>query len=258
MKYLVGEMSNGSAKLRDTHPRGIGRCYVERPLAPARGEPWMLDNGVFRTWNANGRNPDTDYSADYARFERRLPEVGRLADAGRGPLFIVVPDRPGCSRSLDVSVAWIERYRRVFMRRIDHWGYWHGREFSRVPLYLAVQDGMTPATLATNPVLEQVSGLFIGGTDDFKTRIDGWAGLAEMAGLKLHYGRCTMSRIDEARRVGCDSADSSHPNRLAGARWERFLQVHDDQCHNDVATDPFRNVRTSKLPPTEWLIGEAS
>ena len=233
MIYLVGEMSNGSAKLGDTYPRGIGRCYVERPLDPFEGEPYFLDNGVFRVWNANDRDPSTDYAETYARFERRLPEVAELAAEGREPLFVVVPDRPADPASIWTSLAWLDDYEIEDQEELDPWGFWTGAR--SIPLFLAVQNGMSPEDLdgltcpeTDRPLVERIDGIFLGGTDDFKAAtLDAWRAFADWHGLRLHYGRCTQSKLAEAVDAGCDSADSSHPNRLGGARWDRFLDVFD-------------------------------
>ena len=216
MIYYVGEMSNGSAKLLDTYPRGIGRCYIERPIEPFEEEPWFLDNGVFREWNRNGRDIETDYQARYKYFESRLPRAAELVLEGRGPDFIVAPDRPGDSTSLDVTVAWLDAHETYL-------------EGMGLPVYMAVQDGMTAASLAYDDVLERIDGLFLGGTDAFKERADEFAALAKAEGLAFHWGRCTQSRLAHAVEIGCDSADSSHPIRLAGARWARFLEVFDEE-----------------------------
>ena len=234
MIYLVGEMSNGSQKLQDTLPRGIGRCYVERPMRPFPGEPWFLDNGVFRAWNAAGRDCSIDYADCYRYFEGRLPEVGELTRQGVRPMFVVVPDRPGDAASLWESLAWLDWYEETLQADVDPAGWALGCR--QVPLYLAVQDGLTPQELGDLPLcseterhaLTRVDGLFLGGTDDFKLDIAGWRALCDWWGLALHFGRCTQSRIEGAVEAGCDSADSSHPNRLTGARWQRFLQVHDE------------------------------
>lgn len=201
-------MSNGSAKLLDTYPRGIGRCYIERPIDPFTDEPWFLDNGVFREWNRNGRDPGTDYAARYAYFEGRIPRAVELATEGRGPDFIVAPDRPGDPTSLDVTAAWLDSYE------------------GELPVYMAVQDGMSPADIEDD-ILDQVDGLFLGGTDEFKETAAEWRALATEHGIAFHWGRCTQSRIAEAIAIGCDSADSAHPIRLAGDRWARFLEVFD-------------------------------
>ena len=216
MIYLLGEMTNGSAKLAETYPRGIGRCYVERPLDPFTSEPWILDNGVFRAWNRNGRDPATDYAAEYAYFESRLDQVADLVEEGRGPLFVVAPDRPGDPASLDVTLAWLADWGEL----LDSYG---------IPIYAAVQDGMTPGSVEASGLLERVSGLFLGGTDEFKLTAASWRELTAAHGLGFHWGRCTQSVIADAVELGCDSADSSHPCRLAGARWARFLQVFDTE-----------------------------
>ena len=235
MIYLVGEMSNGSQKLEDTVPRGIGRCYVERPIEPFRNEPWFLDNGVFRTWNQNGRNPETQYEKDYARFERKLERVSELKDS-EDLLFVVVPDRPGDSASLWTTLAWLEEYElEGRQEELDQIGWYTGAR--QIPLALAVQDGMTPEELETaenvetgRPWLESIDVIFLGGTDEFKNAtLHAWRELADRWGLRLHFGRCTQSRIAQAIEAGCDSADSPHPNRLGGARWERFLNVFDEE-----------------------------
>ncbi len=214
--YYLGEMSNGSHKLLETYPRGIGRCYIERPIDPFTDEPWFLDNGVFREWNRNGRNIDTDYSARYAYFESRIPRAAELVREGRGPDFIVAPDRPGDPTSLFTTVAWLDAHEADL-------------EGLGLPVYMAVQDGMVASELAFDDVLERIDGIFLGGSDAFKTieNATEWRNLATDEGLAFHWGRCTQSRIADAIALGCDSADSAHPNRLAGARWDRFLEVFD-------------------------------
>ena len=124
-----------------------------------------------------------------------------------------------------------------------------------LPLYLAVQDGMVPADLEWDfnedengrvidptldgytgcvdgvmgePVLWKIDGIFIGGTDEFKKNtLADWKAFCRKHSLKLHYGRCTQTKIQIAKDAGCDSADSSHPLRLGPDRWARFLGVYD-------------------------------
>lgn len=225
MIYLLGDMTNGTKKLEDTYWRGIGRCYVDSRLDPFPGEPWILDNGVFRAWNRNGRDPATDYTDCYAFFESKLPEVGQRAAEGRGPLFIVAPDRPGDPASLDVTLSWLDRWEDEIRDRIDPT--WWGRAVPRVPVYAAVQDGMTPKSVEASGLMARVDGLFLGGTDEFKETAMDWRVLTRWHGIKLHFGRCTQSRLATAVALECDSADSSHPCRLAGRRWARFLEVFD-------------------------------
>ncbi len=237
LTYLVGEMSNGAAKLRDTHPRGIGRCYVERPIRPFDSEPWFLDNGVFRVFNANGRDISSDYTDCYANFETKLEEASVVAK--RSPaMFIVAPDRPGDPDSIWTSVEWILEYQENGRQaELDPQGWYYGGAHGTLPVYLAIQDGMTPELLESivdvetdDPLLSMLGGLFIGGTDSFKevSSLKQWRELANRWGLRLHFGRCTQSRLQDAVDSGCDSADSAHPIRLAGRRWTRFLEVFDN------------------------------
>ena len=228
VKYFLGEQSNGAAKLQDAYPRGIGRCFVTRPIDPFVNEPWFLDNGVFPAWNRpdeNGdtRTPDRDYSDVYANFESRFGRVAELVAEGRGPDFMVIPDRPGEASSLMVSTDWLLYYIEYVKNTFDPDG--------TVPLYLAVQDGFDAEDvehLLASSVGHAIGGLFLGGTDEFKaTTIRTWRALATRFGIKLHYGRCTQTRLQEALDAGCDSADSSHPLRRGPNRWARFLEVFD-------------------------------
>ena len=216
MIYLLGDMTNGTRKLRDTYHRGIGRCYVDSKLDPFEGEPWILDNGVFRAWNRNGRDPATDYTKEIAFFEAKLAEVADRADEGRGPLFVVASDRPGDPASLGTTMAWLDDWQELL----------DGQD---IPIYAAVQDGMTPASVEASGLLDRVAGLFLGGSDEFKLTAPAWRKLTWAYDKKFHWGRCTQSVIAHAVALGCDSADSSHPCRLAGRRWERFLEVFDTE-----------------------------
>ena len=223
LTYYLGEQSNGAAKLRDAYWRGIGRCFVHRPINPLPGEQWFLDNGVFPVWNQHARVAGLDYSKVYAHFESRFARVAELVADGRGPDFMVIPDRPGEASSLNVSRLWLERYVTDIKPDFDPDGV--------VPLYLVVQDGFAAAdveALIQSDVGHVIGGIFLGGNDPFKFQtIDTWRAVADRYGLRLHYGRCTQSKLAHAIEAGCDSGDSSHPLRLTGTRWERFLEVYD-------------------------------
>ena len=252
MQYYLGEQSNGAKKLTDdAYPRGIGRCFVTRPIQPFVDEPWFLDNGVFPAWN----RPD---------------ENG----------FMVIPDRPGeGAESLLESLSWLDKYMSEGLAwdndaLLCHTG------CADLPLYLAVQDGMVPADLEWGfneaedgtvidpslgsytgcvdgimgePVLWKISGIFIGGTDEFKLNtLADWREFCDKHGLKLHYGRCTQSRLQEAVDAGCDSGDSSHPLRLGGTRWARFLEVFDKVVGRRV-----KKLAAPTLTPwPAWVTGE--
>jgi len=231
--YLLGEMSNGSAKLSDSYPRGWGRMYVERPINPFDGEPWALDNGVFRAWNN-----DEDYAPRFRTFEKKLHEASSVVyDRGSLPLFVVIPDRPADPDSILESLAWLEEYELDGLQEeVDPFGHYYGSGYGLLPLALAVQDGMSPEALeelrdpeTDEPILSKLAYLFVGGSDDFKETVGIWRELADRWGLKLHFGRATQSRIRDAVSAGSDSADSAHPVRLGGSRWTRFLEVADKE-----------------------------
>lgn len=230
MIYLVGEMSNGAAKLNDTFPRGWGRMYVERPINPFPSEPWALDNGVFRAWR-NGLS----YEEAFERFERQLERASEVAYGGSLPLFVVAPDLPADASSIFLSLDWLATWELERQEELDPYGWHYGTRNGILPIFLAVQDGMTPDQLeelvdpeTDEPILAKFSGLFIGGSDAFKETASEWRELADRWNLELHYGRATQSRLKAAIEAGADSADSAHPIRLGGARWERFLDVADE------------------------------
>jgi len=267
MQYYLGEQSNGAKKLTDdAYPRGIGRCFVTRPIKPFVDEPWFLDNGVFPAWNRPDENGDTrttgrDFSAEYAHFDKTL-ESERMADliaASRGPDFAVVPDEPADPNSLLVSLSWLYDYIENRQLDLDPTGWYYGSRAGSIPFYLAVQDGMTPEELEQErdemleePMLWHIKGIFLGGTDEFKKNIDQWREFCDKHGLKLHYGRCTQSRLQEAVDAGCDSGDSSHPLRLGGTRWARFLEVFDKVVGRRVK----KLAAPTFTPWPAWVTGE--
>lgn len=233
MIYLIGEVSNGAAKLADARARGMGRMFVDRldeaAYTPLPGEPWALDNGAYREYLAGG-----DYETRFARFAEMLEIAAEVARDGNPPLFVVAPDRPADTDSILETLTWIQEYREERLLELDPMGWTYGTRHGALPLYLAVQNGMTPAGLeelrdaeTDEPILEHFAGLFLGGDDDFKATVGEWRELADRWGMKLHYGRATQSRIRGAVEAGCDSGDSAHPNRLGPDRWARFLRVYE-------------------------------
>jgi hypothetical protein len=172
---------------------GWGRLFVDRP-APRPEEPWALDNGVFGSWKSG-----TEWTP--RTFMRSLE---RAADLHR-PVLAVLPDIVGGGKE---SIAHSMRWRSTL---------------PDMPWYLALQDGMTPYDVV--PVLGEVDGLFLGGTDDFKRTARQWCTLAHEHGKRFHYARVsTQNRLREAYRIGADSADSSQMlwSREHFARFERW------------------------------------
>lgn len=179
--FLIGECT--STKVEDTCRRlGWGRMWVHRRIRPLPGELWGFDNGVFGD-HMNGRQWDS--TKWLARLE--------LALAVGTPYLAVAPDILGGGvESLMHSVNWLPRLPRL------------------LPWYLAVQDGMTPGTV--RPYLDGFAGIFLGGTNRFKTTAPEWCAFAHRHGLRFHFARCSSpSRLHWCREMGADSADSTQP-----------------------------------------------
>lgn len=227
MIFLLGEVSNGSKKLELARAEGWGRMFVERPLRPLEGEPWALDNGAFRAWNAG-----EPYAPYYERFMAKLEHAAEIAAAGEPPLLVVAPDEPAAGLdSLWVTLEWLEAWEQERQAELDPIGWHYGTRHGLLPVFVAVQDGMTPEDLEAldpetgRPWIERFAGVFLGGTNEWKARTaEAWAELARSYGLRFHYARAgTAAKIDHARDVGADSADSAFPCFLAGERWDRFV-----------------------------------
>ena len=160
--------------------------WVYRNIRALPDESWGFDNGVFKIWDKNG--PMTENQFDEPGYLSRL---ARARDAGM-PYLAVVPDLVAAGLdSLAFSLRWRDR--------LDDW-----------PWYLAVQDGMTTEDVA--PYLDAFSGIFVGGSTQFKSTLPSWVRFAHAHGKKCHYARCTSpKRLAWAQSIGCDSIDSSQP-----------------------------------------------
>jgi hypothetical protein len=124
---------------------------------------------------------------DEAVYQQRLDRAYKVGT----PYMAVLPDVvAGGMQSLDYSLSWIDRVPKVW------------------PWFLAVQDGMTPADVA--PALASVSGIFLGGTNQFKRTAPEWARLAHDAGKLFHYARAgTKRKLVHAFMSQADSLDST-------------------------------------------------
>jgi hypothetical protein len=192
MKAYVGqtratELVNVLASL------GIGECVVRGEIPPRR-TPWFYDNGAFGDWKAK-RNFD---AVRYTRDLFRIREWDDLPE----PDFIVLPDIvAGGAESLVFSLYWLE-----------------DSMAAGVPLYLAVQDGMTEAdveaTIST-AVYEggRIDGIFVGGSLEWKLETgEAWTKFAHYYDMQCHIGRVgTADRVRWAKAIGCDSIDSCLP-----------------------------------------------
>lgn len=180
MRAYVGQ-TRSRALIARLLEHGVGECSVRGELPPRR-RPFFYDNGAFRDWTA-GEAFDVD------AFQRDFDELVYMA-----PDFVVAPDLVAQGlASLAESLEWARRLGVL------------------LPLYLAVQDGMTPDAVA--PHVSRFAGLFVGGSLDWKLDTGGaWVAFAHDHERPCHVGRVGIpSRIAWARSIGADSIDSSYP-----------------------------------------------
>jgi len=191
---LIGECT--SHRVVDVCRRlGWGRMWVFRNIRPIDGEQWGFDNGAYKAWADGGKVPMTAHGFDGAAYMRRVERAERAG----APYLAVVPDLVAAGEeSLHFSLHW-----RVHLPQ--EW-----------PLYLAVQDGMTPALVGD--AIDGFAGVFLGGTTKFKRTAAEWASWAHARGLRFHYARCSSQRAwRDACAVGADSVDSSQ------ALWRKSM-----------------------------------
>lgn len=180
MIFITGE-TTGKKMVNILMKHGWGRMFIRKRPTPYYGERWGFDNGAYVCWQNN-----TQFDED--KYMKRLDVAYRVDE----PYMAVVPDIVGGgSDSLEYSLRWI--------KKLPPW-----------PWYLAVQDGMEYVEVEN--VIDLFDGLFLGGTNTFKSTAYSWCKLAHSYGKKFHYGRAgTPNKVLHALRVGADSADSAFP-----------------------------------------------
>lgn len=179
--------------------QGFGRMMVEARPDPFPGEKWGFDNGAFVWWKQGKPFDESVYS-------QRLQVALRC---GSVPYMAIVPDIVGGGLgSLTYSLGWLARLPKKW------------------PWYLAVQDGMQTADIAN--VIRLFDGLFLGGTDAFKSTAWQWSQLAHEHGKKFHFGRAgTLRKLQHAYNVEADSCDSAFP-LWTSERMATFCGFHND------------------------------
>lgn len=197
---------------------GWGRMFAggvngKRPAKPFADEPWGFDNWAFKCWQDG-------LPFDEFKFMGRLHKACALKSR---PFIAVVPDivAGGCS-SLQFSLKWIERLR-AYGQNSPHP---HNSEAwpSRWPWYLAVQDGMTIHDV--KPFLPRFDGIFLGGSDTFKTQAWRWRVFAKDNGKPFHYARAgTLPKLESALKMHADSLDSAYP-LWEKRRFARFQEMY--------------------------------
>ena len=159
---------------------------------PERFPYYCLDNGAFPAWF-------NDRTWDEAMF---LKLIGKAEKAITKPDFVVCPDKVAAGKaSLNFSLDWIEKLP------------------TDLRYYLAVQNGMTVEDV--KQVLSKFSGLFVGGTMDWKLETsEQWIALAHKHNKPCHIGRIgPWQRILWAARIGADSIDSTTWTRFQDRRY---------------------------------------
>ena len=163
MKFYACD-SRGKSQVAILKKNGWGRLVVANVLKPYEGEYWAMDNGAFKCWIDK-----TEWDGD--AFLRRIDNQYKNGV----PDFIVVPDLPTKAlESLDHSMKWKDRLPKDWKK------------------YLAVQDGMTLEDI--EPLMDCFDGLFLGGSDYFKTTGIYWSGLAHKYGKKFHYADALLRK----------------------------------------------------------------
>lgn len=175
---------------------GYGEMIARPFKPPPLRLPWALDNGAWAAFVKGQPWDPAPFLEDYATAQAcPVP-----------PLFVVCPDIVGKGlESLRFSLRWEEQLR------------------GGLPLYLAVQDGLTPEDVRAH--LSRFAGLFVGGSNGWKVATgEAWVRLAHAHGLPCHIGRAgTNKKAAWAKRIGTDSIDSCQPlwgyPKLASFAW---------------------------------------
>lgn len=260
LKVMGGEVSNRNRTAKKLEATGFGRMQVDVEFDPYHGEPWAIDNAAFRQWNERRKelglthaefiargSPGVEY--DRTRFYELYARALKIAQGGpsKAPQFAVIPDQVGDAEGtlMDAGTFLSDlNYERAELLsaeaqdiiEADPWAT-RGLRYSSVPLYLPVQNGMTPEQLeqAGEPggmlydverdrsFLEDVAGIFLGGDDAYKAETaEAWTKWAHSRGMKMHYARAgTARKLRHAYQVGADSVDSALPQRNSRT-WRAF------------------------------------
>lgn len=180
--------ATGTIKTREECNRlGVGLLLNGHWYDPRKWPYFAIDNCAYSFYS---RGLDFD-PAPFLRMCRKCHGLGLVPD------FVVIPDIVGGgAHSLHFSEGWFGSL---------------SSEFPGWRFYLAVQDGMTEDMVRSSPLFPHISGLFVGGTTDWKLGTMGsWASFAHSHGLGVHVGRIgPVVFMIEADKAGIDSIDST-------------------------------------------------
>jgi len=190
MMYFLAMEVGGQKFIDLIQSIGFGRMVITKRITPYPGERWAFDNGAFGFYRRG-------LSFDMALYLKRLNMAASIAETVE-PWFAVAPDIvAGGDTSLEFSNTWMNR------QEADTFKHW----------YLAVQDGMQQREVERAITEYGYTGLFLGGSNEFKLRRGGeWREVCDSYGLAYHYARCgTRAKIRHAVALNCDSVDSALP-----------------------------------------------
>ena len=206
-QVLLGEFSGKSRCLPDLKRHGFGRMWSSYgPDWSYEGEPWGFDNGA---WSAFAQGED--FPSD--KFVRRMSRARNVET--QSPILAALPDVVGCGMAtLAQSEQWLSS----------------GELVPSWPWFLVAQDGMCPVRALRLIKAYNVSGIFLGGTDEFKKQSAFWCHFAHTHSIGFHYGRCNRETwLRDAIRIGADSIDTTRPVRAAHSgeysRYMRWVQI---------------------------------
>lgn len=184
-----------AAEVAPSHDHGFG--WLPAKMC-AHDAPYFLDNGAYRAWRDG-----EEWSPD--GFVTRLEDLGEKMP--RPPDFVVLPDaHQNGELSLARSGRWADR--------VAEYG---------VDYYLPVQDGMAVEPAVRAAVELDASGVFIGGSEEFKREFASpFCLTAHDYGLSAHIGK-PGPRLTWARDAGADSVDTASITR--NGYWHRLEKL---------------------------------
>jgi hypothetical protein len=184
-----------------------GAEYPPYRMSRSHDARWILDNGAYTS------------AFDLSEWVGALERAGEYAG---GPDWVVLPDvyQEGM-RSLVRSAR--------FAGLADAYGYDH---------YLPVQDGMRNVEQTVRAAVDLgASGVFIGGSDGFKTEYAGqYIMTAHDYGLRAHIGK-PGDRLTWADDLGADSVDTT--SIVRNGYWHRLrtLEASSSTEQSTLAAD---------------------
>lgn len=215
MQILIGD-GGGERLKKICQQHGVGRMLAQNWPKLYEGEPWGFDNGAYGFFLKNQEiGPYSQESGEaHGKFLMRLNRAIKLAEDVGPPYMAILPDVvAGGDKSLEISLSWIGK--------LPQW-----------PWYLAVQDGMDPAKVID--IIDQVDGIFLGGSDNYKKYAGWWCKIAHHHRKKFHFGRAgTLNKLAAAIMIGSDSLDSAFPLWTKDRLWS-FIQALSQQHFKDL------------------------